>query len=219
MIVLCVRISKVVGKTNYYTYQNDDLSQGDIVIVETVRGIESGKVLSIRYDFNSDIVDIPKIIRKADKNDIENINKIKKDEIEAYELCRNKILYHKLNIKLIDAEIIFDRKKIIFYFTSDNRVDFRNLVKDLASKFKIRIELRQIGFREEARMLGGIGGCGRDLCCATFFNDFQNISLKMAKEQKVSLTPMKTTGVCGKLMCCLKYEDYSNDSVPNLISE
>lgn len=199
-----------VGKINYLSYNGDDnLEVGDIVIAETKRGTENGKILVQVSE--EGFPDLPepdeKIIRKATKEDIESIKEKVKEEKKAEIICKKRIEEHKLNMKLIDVEYTFGRNKVIFYFVSDNRVDFRNLVKDLAKIFRIRIELRQVGIRDEAKMLGGLGPCGKCLCCSTFLNDFQPVSIKMAKDQGVSLNPTKLSGLCGRLMCCLKYEE------------
>lgn len=199
-----------VGKVSYLSYEGDDkLSVGDIVIAEIRRGQENGKILSI---VPTEIVcDLAgpreKIIRKATKEDLKSIEDKAEEEKKAEAICREKIAEHKLDMKLIDVEYIFGRDKVIFYFVSDNRVDFRNLVKDLARIFRVRIELRQVRIRDEAKMLGGLGPCGNCLCCSTFLNDFQPVSIKMAKDQGVSLNPTKLSGLCGRLMCCLKYEE------------
>lgn len=208
-----------VGKISYLSYGgSENLKVGDIVIAETKRGEENGKILArVPTENFSDLADpAEKIIRKATKEDLKSIEDKAEEEKKAEAICREKIEEHKLNMKLIDVEYIFGRNKIIFYFVSDNRVDFRNLVKDLARIFRVRIELRQVGIRDEAKMLGGLGPCGKCLCCGTFLNDFQPVSIKMAKDQGVSLNPTKLSGLCGRLMCCLKYEE---DTYRELLSQ
>lgn len=199
---------KPAGKIYYFESEDLDLKAGDKVVVETVRGIEFGSVAIGKRKMSKSEMVLPlkKVIRKANVED-ENIyeNNQKKGE-EALEVCRKKVKEHKLPMRLIDVEYTFDQGKIIFYFTAEGRVDFRELVKDLASVFKTRIELRQIGVRDEAKMLGGIGACGRILCCNSFLGEFEPVSIRMAKEQNLSLNPTKISGICGRLMCCLKYE-------------
>ncbi len=205
--VVGVRFKKA-GKIYYFDPNNMDINQGDNVIVETVRGVEYGNaVVGIRDVAEEDIVaPLKKVIRVATKEDaIQYAENIAKEE-DALRICQEKIRDHKLEMKLIDVEYTFDNNKVIFYFTADGRVDFRELVKDLASVFKTRIELRQIGVRDEAKMISGIGPCGKELCCSTFLGDFEPVSIKMAKEQSLSLNPAKISGICGRLMCCLKYE-------------
>ena len=198
-----------IGKISYFKRNDLDIHIGDIIIAHTKRGIEHGKVIIIKSDaYLEDCVSTEeKIIRKADEKDLIEIEYNKQKEEEAYEICKSKISQHKIKMKLIDVEYMFDRSKIIFYFVSDGRVDFRSLVKDLAYVFRVRIELRQIGVRDESKMLGGLGLCGKPLCCATFLNKFQSVSIKMAKDQGISLNPSKISGVCGRLLCCLKYEE------------
>ena len=181
----------------------------DYVIVETVRGIEFGKVVIANKSVDEEDVVLPlkKVIRIADDKDKVTVDENNDNAAEAYRVCEAKIREHKLDMNLVDVEYTFDRNKVIFYFTADGRVDFRTLVKDLASVFKTRIELRQIGVRDEAKMLGGIGPCGRMLCCSTFLGDFEPVSIKMAKDQNLSLNPAKISGFCGRLLCCLKYEN------------
>lgn len=200
---------KRVGKIYYFDPDNLKIEQNGYVIVETSRGIEFGKVeIPNRTVSDDDIVQpLKKVIRIANNADIRQDRKNKEREVEAFSICNEKIKEHGLDMKLIDTELTFDCNKIIFYFTSEGRVDFRELVKDLAAIFRMRIELRQIGVRDEAKMLNGIGVCGRPLCCATFLGDFQPVSIKMAKEQSLSLNPTKISGICGRLMCCLKYEE------------
>src|SRR5690625_2939137 len=179
------------------------------VIVETVRGIEFGQVvIANRLVAEEDVVlPLKKVIRIATKDDIDQVMQNEREAKKAFSTCLEKIDLHHLEMNLVDVEYTLDRNKIIFYFTADGRVDFRELVKDLAAIFKTRIELRQIGVRDEAKMLGGIGPCGRMLCCSTFLGDFEPVSIKMAKDQNLSLNPAKISGLCGRLMCCLKYEN------------
>ncbi|KGX90101.1 stage 0 sporulation protein [Pontibacillus halophilus JSM 076056 = DSM 19796] len=200
---------KQAGKVYYFSPGNLTISTNDYVIVETVRGIEFGKVVVGNKEVEEDDVVLPlkQVIRIADDKDKLVVEENKENAVEAYQVCSKKINEHKLDMKLVEVEYTFDRNKVIFYFTADGRVDFRNLVKDLASVFRTRIELRQIGVRDEAKMLGGIGPCGRMLCCSTFLGDFEPVSIKMAKDQNLSLNPAKISGLCGRLMCCLKYEN------------
>lgn len=199
---------KEVGKIYYFDPDNTSLEAGDMVIVETTRGVECGQVAMPNRSIDDESVVHPlkKIIRKATPEDINHVAENKKKEKEAFEICEKKIAAHKLEMKLVDVEYTFDNNKILFYFTADGRVDFRSLVKDLAAVFRTRIELRQIGVRDEAKMLGGLGICGRPFCCSAFLGEFQPVSIKMAKEQGLSLSPVKISGTCGRLMCCLKYE-------------
>ena len=184
------------------------------MIVETVRGIEYGKVVIANKEVGEEDVVLPlkKVLRLADEKDHFQVAENRKATKEAFDVCAEKIVEHDLEMKLVDVEYTFDRNKVIFYFTADGRVDFRELVKDLAAIFKTRIELRQIGVRDEAKMLGGIGPCGRMLCCSTFLGDFEPVSIKMAKDQNLSLNPTKISGLCGRLMCCLKYENDEYES-------
>ena len=181
---------------------------GDFVIVETTRGIEFGEVVTGVRELNDEQLSSPlkQVVRIASAQDVQHAEENKLHEKEAYAICQKKIGEHKLDMKLVSVEYTFDNSKILFYFTANGRVDFRSLVKDLAAVFKTRIELRQIGVRDEAKMLGGLGPCGRPICCGAFLGDFQPVSIKMAKEQNLSLNPTKISGVCGRLMCCLKYE-------------
>ncbi len=182
----------------------------DKVVVETAKGIDYGTVVrEIRLKEEQELNNLPlkKVIRKATEEDKKIVSDNKEKERQAFQICLDKIANLRLNMKLVDVELAFDRNKLIFYFTSDARVDFRELVKELAAVFRTRIELRQIGVRDEAKILNGIGMCGRSLCCATFLSDFQPVSIKMAKEQNLSLNPVKISGICGRLMCCLKYEE------------
>ena len=199
---------KNVGKIYYFDPDGKQINNGQQVIVETARGVECGEVaLPNRIGDDSEIVSpLKKVIRIATAEDLQKITENKKKEQEALEICQQKINEHKLDMKLVDVEYTFDNNKILFYFTADGRVDFRELVKDLASIFRTRIELRQIGVRDESKMLGGLGICGRPFCCSTFLGEFQPVSIKMAKEQSLSLNPTKISGTCGRLMCCLKYE-------------
>ncbi len=205
--VVGVRFKKA-GKIYYFDPDNIDIKKDDFVIVETARGVEFGQaVVGIKEIKEEEIVPpLKKVLRIATEEDTrineENIRK----EKEAFEVCLKKIECHNLDMKLIDVEYTFDNNKVIFYFTADGRVDFRELVKDLAAIFKTRIELRQIGVRDESKMIGGLGPCGRSLCCSTFLGEFAPVSIKMAKEQSLSLNPTKISGICGRLMCCLKYE-------------
>ncbi|HHY75077.1 MAG TPA: stage 0 sporulation family protein [Bacillus bacterium] len=206
--VVGVRFKKA-GKIYYFDPGEFKISKGDYVIVETVRGIEFGRAVisSKKVDENDVVLPLKKVIRLANEEDLINVEENKREAKEAYEACTKKIEEHGLDMKLVDVEYTFDRNKIIFYFTADGRIDFRELVKDLAAIFRTRIELRQIGVRDEAKMLGGIGPCGRMLCCSTFLGDFDPVSIKMAKDQNLSLNPAKISGLCGRLMCCLKYEN------------
>ncbi|BAQ09480.1 stage 0 sporulation protein [Bacillus sp. OxB-1] len=200
---------KNAGKIYFFDPLDYDLNVGDYVIVETARGVEYGKVASRLREVEENDVVLPlkKIIRPAQAEDIEQVMENREEAERAFHTGQGKIEEHKLDMKLVDVEYTFDRNKIVFYFTAEGRVDFRNLVKDLASIFRTRIELRQIGVRDEAKMLGGIGPCGRMLCCSTFLGDFEPVSIKMAKDQNLSLNPSKISGLCGRLMCCLKYEN------------
>ncbi|MTI58920.1 MAG: stage 0 sporulation family protein [Firmicutes bacterium] len=199
---------KKAGKIYYFDPGDIALVIGDNVIVETARGIEFGEVVLGKREVAEEEIVAPlkKVIRKATDRDQKKNARNKELEKEAYGICEKKIAKHGLPMKLIDVEYTFDHNKVIFYFTADGRVDFRELVKDLARVFKTRIELRQIGVRDEAKMVGGMGICGRPLCCSLFLRDFDPISIKMAKKQELSLNPAKISGVCGRLMCCLKYE-------------
>ncbi len=199
---------KDVGKIYYFDPNGAKFNKGDFAIVETVRGVECGEVAIENKDVDeSEIVKpLKKIVRPASADDIKKYEENKKKEIEAAEIARKRIEAHKLEMNLVDVEYTFDGGKILFYFTADGRVDFRELVKDLASIFRTRIELRQIGVRDKAKMIGGLGVCGRPFCCSTFLGDFQPVSIKMAKEQGLSLSLDKISGCCGRLMCCLKYE-------------
>ena len=199
---------KDAGKIYDFDADGKKFNKGDYAIVETVRGMECGIVAKANHGTNEDDISKPlkKVIRVATQEDIKTLHENKEKEKEAFKICEGKIEAHGLDMSLVDVEYTFDRSKLLFYFTSDGRVDFRELVKDLASAFRTRIELRQIGVRDESRMVGGFGICGRPFCCNTFLNDFQPVSIKMAKEQGLSLNPTKISGTCGRLMCCLKYE-------------
>jgi len=196
------------GKILYYSTNGMKFKMGDYVIVEADRGLDYGQVISeSEVLLDSDVEEpLRRALRKTNPWDMAQIDKNKKKAKEMIKSCVKKITEHKLPMKLIDAEFSFDRSKIIFYFTAEDRVDFRNLVKDLANIFKIRIELKQIGVRDEARLLGGFGPCGRQLCCASFLKDFEPVTIRMAKEQALPLNPTKISGLCGRLMCCLGYE-------------
>ncbi len=199
---------KEVGKVYYFDPDGQEMKKGDRVIVETVRGIECGEVAMDNREISDEeiIKPLKKLIRKATDEDIETVKQNKAKEKDAFVTCQEKIAAHGLEMKLVDVEYTFDGGKVLFYFTADGRVDFRELVKDLAGVFKTRIELRQIGVRDESKMLGGLGICGRPFCCSSFLGEFQPVSIKMAKEQGLSLNPAKISGACGRLMCCLKYE-------------
>lgn len=206
---------KNVGKIYYFDPLDISFSVNDSVIVETSRGIEFGTVVIKNKKIEPESITLPlkPIIRPANKNDILTISENTKKEEQALIICQDKIAKHKLSMKLISAEYTFDNSKILFYFTADGRVDFRDLVKDLASIFKTRIELRQIGVRDQSKVIGGLGICGRELCCSTFLDEFHPVSIKMAKEQGLSLNPTKISGTCGRLMCCLKYEQESYEDL------
>ncbi|HHW11831.1 MAG TPA: stage 0 sporulation family protein [Firmicutes bacterium] len=199
---------KRAGKIYYFDPNNLDLKPDQEVIVETARGLEYGTVkIGPKVVPATEITPpLKKVIRVATEKDKAQYLENKNKEADAFRICLEKIKQHGLEMKLIDVEYTFDRNKVIFYFTADGRVDFRELVKDLASVFRTRIELRQIGVRDEAKMIGGLGPCGRSLCCATFLGEFDPVSIKMAKEQNLSLNPTKISGICGRLMCCLKFE-------------
>ena len=202
---------KDTGKMYYFDPSDINVKKGDRVIVETVRGIECGVASSGVKDVEDDEVVSPlkPIMRVANDEDIKRLEENREKEKRAYDICLKKIEEYGLDMDLTEVEYTFDGSKIIFYFTADGRVDFRELVKALAGEFHTRIELRQIGVRDEAKMIGGLGICGRPFCCSTFLNDFHSVSIKMAKEQGLSLSPGKISGTCGRLMCCLKYEQNS----------
>lgn len=199
---------KPVGKIYYFRPEKLSVKIGDCVIVETARGMEMGRVVMAEKAIADEELSKPlkNIIRIATKEDMERREKNKEKERSAYEICLKKIKEHELEMKLVEVEYTFDTSKVMFYFTADGRVDFRELVKDLATALKTRIELRQIGVRDEAKTVGSIGVCGRSLCCSQFLGEFEPVSMKMAKDQGLSLNPTKISGACGRLMCCLKYE-------------
>jgi len=199
---------RYAGKVYYFDPVDIKLEQGEKVIVETARGVECGEVVNpaMEVDDSEVVAPLKKVMRKATEEDLNQVEDNRKKSEEAYQICLEKIQKHNLDMKLIDVEYTFDNNKILFYFTADGRIDFRELVKDLAAVFRTRIELRQIGVRDEAKMMGGLGVCGRSLCCSTHLTEFHPVSIKMAKEQSLSLNPTKISGTCGRLMCCLKYE-------------
>lgn len=213
---------RTAGKIYYFDPQKLNITMDTHVIVETVRGIEFGTVILSPREVADDKVVLPlkPVIRIATAEDEKIEAKNRSKEGDAFKICLDKILKHKLDMKLVDAEYTFDNNKLLFYFTADGRIDFRELVKDLAAIFRTRIELRQIGVRDETKILGGVGICGRPLCCHTFLSEFAPVSIKMAKEQNLSLNPAKISGVCGRLMCCLKNEEetyeYLNNHLPNV---
>lgn len=200
---------KPAGRVYYFDPEDLDIERGDQVIVDTARGRELGCVVYDRFDVEEEDLKSPlkPIVRKATESDIHHVNEQNKRKEESLRLCNEKIDAHGLEMKLIDVDFTFDNSKVIFYFTADGRVDFRELVKDLASTFHMRIELRQVGVRDEAKLLGGIGVCGRALCCHQWISDFHPVSIKMAKNQDIALNPSKISGICGRLMCCLHYEN------------
>ena len=219
--VVGVRFRKA-GKIYYFDPMQFEITLGSHVIVETARGIEFGTVMIASRELPEDKVIQPlkPVIRIATPEDEKTEAKNRQKEQEAFQICLEKIQKHHMEMKLVDAEFTFDNNKLLFYFTADGRIDFRELVKDLASVFRTRIELRQIGVRDETKILGGIGICGRPLCCHTFLSEFAPVSIKMAKEQNLSLNPSKISGVCGRLMCCLKNEEetyeYLNSHLPSV---
>ncbi|MGN0312043.1 MAG: stage 0 sporulation family protein [Lachnospiraceae bacterium] len=208
------------GKIYYFDPGELEIKLNDHVIVETARGVEYGQVVIAEKEIEEDAVVSPlkPVMRIATPKDEEQVEKNREREKEAFKICLDKIAKHGLEMKLVDAEYTFDNNKLLFYFTADGRIDFRELVKDLAAVFRTRIELRQIGVRDETKILGGIGICGRELCCKTYLPEFAPVSIKMAKEQSLSLNPTKISGVCGRLMCCLKNEaetyEYLNSRLP-----
>ena len=210
------------GKIYYFDPADFELEVSNHVIVETARGVEMGTVLIAPKEVEDEQVVSPlkPVIRIATEEDEAVVEKNREKEKEAFAICKEKILKHELDMKLVGAEYTFDGNKLLFYFTADGRIDFRELVKDLAAVFRTRIELRQIGVRDETKILGGVGICGRPLCCATYLSDFVPVSIKMAKEQNLSLNPTKISGVCGRLMCCLKNEEEAyeelNSKLPNI---
>ena len=197
-----------VGKIYYFSPGTLDIKVGDKVIVETSRGLEYGNVVLGVREVSDESISSPlkNVIRMASDEDSKNVSENREKEKEAFKICKEKILEHGLEMKLISVEYTFDNTKLLFYFTADGRIDFRDLVKDLAVIFKVRIELRQVGVRDETKLVGGIGSCGRPLCCHSYLSDFVPVSIKMAKDQNLSLNPQKISGVCGRLMCCLKNE-------------
>jgi len=208
LLVVGVRFKKA-GKVYFFDPDGHLLTQGDGVIVETARGIEYGQVVAGPLELEEDemVAPLKKVIRKATDADIHQVSLNREKEGRAFQVGLEKIATHKLPMKLVGVEQTFDGNKIIFYFTAEGRIDFRELVKDLASVFRTRIELRQIGVRDEAKMIGGLGCCGRELCCSAWLSDFVSVSIRMAKDQNLSLNPTKISGICGRLMCCLKYEN------------
>ena len=206
---------KSVGKIYYFDPGRFDVKEGEKVIVETARGVECGEAVIVGREIDEEKFSNPikQIIRVATPEDMKTIERNREKEKDAMKICEQKIRDHKLKMNLIDCECTFDNNKLLFYFTAENRVDFRELVKDLASVFRTRIELRQIGVRDEAKMLGGLGICGQPFCCSRFLGEFQPVSIKMAKEQGLSLNPTKISGTCGRLMCCLKYEQESYEDL------
>ena len=221
MEVVGVRF-KAVGRIYYFEPSVDEIKCGDKVIVETTRGVEFGEVVLTNRIIDESMLTVPlgTIIRIATEKDVERDKQNRENRKSAFEICLNKIKKHDLKMKLVEVEYMFDGSKILFYFTADGRIDFRELVKDLAAEFRVRIELRQIGIRDEAKMVGGMGICGRVLCCKGYLGEFQPVSIRMAKEQGLSLNPTKISGVCGRLMCCLKYEQEAyedlNSRVPRV---
>lgn len=213
---------KANGKSYYFSPGELELQQGDHVIVETARGTECGEVAKGPHDVpdSSIVKPLKTVTRMADAVDVRRMQQNRADEKRAFSVCEERIAKHKLDMKLVDVEYTLDRNKILFYFTADGRIDFRDLVKDLAGVFRTRIELRQIGVRDESKMLGGLGICGQPFCCNRFLRDFQPVSIKMAKEQGLSLNPAKISGSCGRLMCCLAYEqpayEYLNRITPGV---
>lgn len=210
------------GKIYYFDPAKFEIESGDHVIVETARGVEMGNVILPPKEVEDDRVVSPlkAVIRIATEEDEKIVERNREKEKEAFQICLEKIEKHGLEMKLVEAEYTFDNNKLLFYFTADGRIDFRELVKDLAAVFRTRIELRQIGVRDETKILGGVGICGRGLCCHTYLSEFAPVSIKMAKEQNLSLNPTKISGVCGRLMCCLKNEqdtyEYLNSRLPNI---
>lgn len=218
--VVGVRFKKA-GKIYYFSPEDIDVQKGDQVIVETARGIEFGKVvIGKKVVEDQDVVfPLKRVVRFANEKDKTIVEENKHAAKEAFDVCHDKIAEHILDMKLVNVEYTFDRNKVLFYFTADGRIDFRELVKDLAAIFRTRIELRQIGVRDEAKMLGGIGPCGRILCCSSFLGDFEPVSIKMAKDQNLSLNPTKISGLCGRLMCCLKYENDNYETAKRLLPD
>jgi len=207
LLAVAIRFKKA-GKIYFFDPGGHKLAAGEGVIVETARGIEYGRVVMEPGEVPEEEVTTPlkKVIRKATAEDYQQVKANQEKEERAFQVCLEKIAHHNLPMKLVNVDQTFDGSKIVFYFTADGRIDFRELVKDLASVFRTRIELRQIGVRDEAKMIGGLGCCGRELCCSAWLSDFTSVSIKMAKGQNLSLNPTKISGICGRLMCCLKYE-------------
>ena len=222
MIKIIVVRFREAGKIYYFSPGKRKISRGDQVIVETARGVEMGRVVLGEKEVPEEEIVSPlkEVTRIATEEDLKRVKRNREKEKEAFVVCEQKIKKHQLQMKLVGAEYTFDNNKLLFYFTADGRIDFRELVKDLASVFRTRIELRQIGVRDETKMMGGIGICGRELCCKTFLSDFAPVSIKMAKEQNLSLNPGKISGLCGRLMCCLKNEyetyEYLNSRLPGV---
>ena len=206
------------GKVYYFAPEGLHLQMGDKVIVETAKGLEYGIVSIPNRNISDENIASPlrSVVRKMTPEDLKTLELNKQKEKKAFAVCEQKITAHKLKMKLVDVSCAFDNSKLLFYFTSDNRVDFRELVKDLASIFRMRIELRQIGVRDEAKMFGGLGVCGREFCCRGYLGDFQPVSIKMAKEQGLSLNPTKISGTCGRLMCCLKHEQAAYEDLQKI---
>ena len=219
MKVISVKF-KENGRSYYFDPQELRPQEGDYVIVETARGTECGEVVRGLHDVPGFNREVKPVLRMADAVDIRRMQQNRADVRQAFAICEQRIAAHKLKMSLVDAEYTLDPSKLVFYFTADNRVDFRELVKDLASQFHTRIELRQIGVRDESKMLGGLGICGQPFCCSRFLKNFQPVSIKMAKEQGLSLNPAKISGSCGRLMCCLAYEqksyEYLNSITPQV---
>ena len=212
--VIGVRFRRA-GKVYFFSPGKLEIRHGDNVIVETARGVEFGNVVTGPREVEEERISQPlkSVIRLANKDDYRREEKNREKEKEAFSICQEKIRKHGLDMKLIDAEYTFDNNKVLFYFTADGRIDFRELVKDLASAFRTRLELRQIGVRDETKIRGGIGICGRELCCHTYLTEFAPVSIKMAKEQNLSLNPSKISGVCGRLMCCLTNEEQNYEEL------
>lgn len=210
------------GKVYYFDPGSKSYSKGEKVIVETVRGTECGEIATANHKINDDEIIHPlkKVVRSANKEDIKTVENNRKKEAEAFTFCEEKVVQLGLDMKLVEVECTFDGSKMLFYFTADDRVDFRELVKILASQYRTRIEMRQIGVRDVSKMIGGLGICGRPFCCSQFLDDFHPVSIKMAKEQGLSLNPTKISGTCGRLLCCLKYEqdsyEYLNKITPRV---
>lgn len=206
---------KKVGKVYYFSPEGIQANVGDMAVVETANGVECGEVAIANRQIQDNEISAPlkPVIRIATDNDRRTLARNRQKEKEAFRICEEKIAFRKLKMRLVDVECTFDNSKLLFYFTAENRVDFRELVKDLAAVFRTRIELRQIGVRDEAKILGGLGICGREFCCKSYMGDFQPVSIKMAKEQGLSLNPTKISGTCGRLMCCLKNEQNAYEAL------